>query len=65
MCITMHFKPKMNWCVVFIAYKFANTAGFTEEKKICTNLPLTASELLIEVKMTAAAESDSTFARWT
>ena len=42
-------------------YKFANTARFAEEKKPSANFYFI---LLLEEKMTAAAESDSTFARW-
>ena len=42
-------------------YKFANTTSFSEEKKTHANV---YSVLLLEEKMKAAAESDSTFARW-
>ena len=48
----MHFKPEIKWCVVFI--------------QIRQQLPVSAGELLIEEKTTAAADKlDSTLARWT
>ena len=48
----MDFKPEIKWCVVFI--------------QIRQQLPVSARELLIEEKTTAAADKlDSTLARWT
>ena len=48
----MHFKPEIKWCVIFI--------------QIHPKIPLSARELLIEEKTTAAADKmDSAFARWT
>ena len=46
---------------MLLLYKFANTARFAEEKKTHANVYFV---VLLEEKMTAAAESDSTFARW-
>ena len=53
----MHFKPKINWCIVFIQIRQHREICRKELRKYL--LPLTASKLLIEEKMTAAAESDS------
>ena len=44
-------------------YKFAITTRFAEEKKINANVYFLLL-LAIEEKIMAAAESDSTFARW-
>ena len=61
----MHFKYRISWCVVLMQICLHRKIHRGEKNPYQCLVPLTASELLIEEKMMVAAESDSTFARWT
>ena len=62
----MHFKPEILWCAVFIQIHQHHEINRGEKHVRKCLLPVSARELLIVEKMTAAADKlDSMFAIWT